>query len=367
MLPRTPPLQWDIFCRVIDNLGDVGVCWRLSHDLATRGQRVRLWMDQPEALQWMAPGALEGEVAGVTVRHWPQVHTSRNDWQALSRADVWIEAFGCEPPDAYIEAQRRQWPDGTMPVWVNLEYLSAEPYVERMHRLPSPLMQGPGRGWTRWFFYPGFTTATGGLLREPGLEAQQAAFDRNAWRAQWAAGLAAAPWISLFCYEPAGLPWLLNQCMDRLSGTLLLTPGRAQAAAMSELGGSAPPAHWVCLPWVPQPAFDRMLWACDLNAVRGEDSLVRALWAGQALVWQIYPQDDHAHHDKLNAFLDWLDAPPDLRAFHHFWNGMGGQPPDCLSAGRLRDWAAVTQQARARLYTQADLVSQLLSFVMEKR
>ncbi len=52
-----------------------------------------------------------------------------------------------------------------------------------------------------------------------------------------------------------------------------------------------------------------MLWACDLNAVRGEDSLVRGLWAGKALVWHIYPQDDDAHHAKLHAFLDSLQAP----------------------------------------------------------
>jgi hypothetical protein len=24
-------LHWDIFCRVIDNFGDIGVCWRLAH------------------------------------------------------------------------------------------------------------------------------------------------------------------------------------------------------------------------------------------------------------------------------------------------------------------------------------------------
>ena len=65
-----------------------------------------------------------------------------------------------------------------------------------------------------------------------------------------------------------------------------------------------------------------MLWACYLNFVRGEDSLVRALWAGQPFIWHIYPQDDNAHHAKLEAFLDWLQAPESLRKAHRVWNGM---------------------------------------------
>ncbi len=60
------PLQWDIFCRVIDNFGDIGVCWRLATQLAGQGQQVRLWVDDASALQWMAP---EG-CPGVEVRAW---------------------------------------------------------------------------------------------------------------------------------------------------------------------------------------------------------------------------------------------------------------------------------------------------------
>ena len=48
--------SWDIFCKVIDNYGDMGVCWRLAADLASRAHRVRLWVDDLAALSWMAPG-----------------------------------------------------------------------------------------------------------------------------------------------------------------------------------------------------------------------------------------------------------------------------------------------------------------------
>ena len=56
--------SWDIFCQVIDNFGDIGVCWRLAADLAARGHQVRLWVDDASALHWMAPQG----AAGVEVR-----------------------------------------------------------------------------------------------------------------------------------------------------------------------------------------------------------------------------------------------------------------------------------------------------------
>ena len=110
-----------------------------------------------------------------------------------------------------------------------------------------------------------------------------------------------------------------------------------------------------------------MLWACDLNFVRGEDSLVRALWAGQALVWQIYPQHDNAHHDKLWAFLDWLQAPESLRQFHATWNGLDTAPLQWPGDDTLAEWTACIAAARTRLLTQDNLVAQLLGFVAEKR
>jgi hypothetical protein len=57
------------------------------------------------------------------------------------------------------------------------------------------------------------------------------------------------------------------------------------------------------LPFLPQVRYDELLWACDLNFVRGEDSFVRAQWAAKPFVWQIYPQAEDAHRVKLDAFL----------------------------------------------------------------
>ncbi|WP_026436895.1 elongation factor P maturation arginine rhamnosyltransferase EarP [Acidovorax sp. JHL-9] len=371
------PLQWDVFCRVIDNFGDIGVCWRLATQLAGQGQRVRLWVDDASALQWMAPHGCPG----VQVRAWDAPVPAAHE----APPDVMLEAFGCEiAPDFIAYSIQQAITRGQKPVWINLEYLSAEAYVERNHRLPSPLLTGPAAGWTRWFFYPGFTPATGGLLREPDLMARREAFDHCGWRAAHAAAFGLGDigpehrWMSLFCYEPAALPALLGQCQAQPT-QLLVTPGRPTAAvqaALTEDRGEIAPKRLSdkreqltvsYLPHRPQAAFDEMLWACDFNAVRGEDSLVRALWAGQALVWHIYPQHDNAHHDKLWAFLDWLQAPASLRQFHATWNGLDNAPLQWPDDNTLSEWTACIAAARARLLTQDNLVAQLLGFVAEKR
>jgi uncharacterized repeat protein (TIGR03837 family) len=367
----SPSLRWDIFCRVIDNHGDLGVCWRLCADLAQRGHSVRLWVDDASALAWMAPQGC----TGVAVHVWPDTAAL----QALAQdatfqiGDVVVEAFGCELPEAFKVLMAQ----GTSPVWINLEYLSAESYVARSHGLASPVMSGPARGMTKWFFFPGFTPGTGGLLREPDLPARQAAFQRQAW-------LSALPLdkpiaaneqlISLFCYEPAALSELLTQLSQAGTPTrLLVAQGRPSAALAAVTQALHMPSsgtgqlHISQLPYLSQTDFDHLLWACDFNFVRGEDSLVRALWAGRPFAWHIYRQDDLAHHDKLHAFEAALDMSADLIKFHAVWNGLETGPIPALTRTVIDDWRSWSHQTQQRLQAQTDLTSQLLSFVAQKR
>ncbi|HYD75732.1 elongation factor P maturation arginine rhamnosyltransferase EarP [Ramlibacter sp.] len=345
-------MRWDIFCKVIDNHGDIGVCWRLAADLAARGQDVRLWVDDASALAWMAPAGHPR----VAVLPW-------EGCVAAQPGDVVIEAFACELEPAFVAAiAERTRTSGRQPAWINLEYLSAEGWVERCHGLPSPVLSGPGQGLVKRFFHPGFTASTGGLIREPDLLQRQAAFDRAAWLQARGIAWAGERLISLFCYEPPGLASLLGQLAQAGRPTrLLVAAGRAEAAVRQWLAtrpdtGSLA-LHW--LPLMPQPAFDELLWACDLNLVRGEDSLVRALWAGKPLVWNIYPQHDDAHLAKLDAFLRWLGAPPGLVAFHAAWNQGGPALPAIDPAG----WQPSVERARRRLLAQHDLVSELMRLV----
>jgi uncharacterized repeat protein (TIGR03837 family) len=346
-------MRWDIFCRVIDNHGDLGVCWRLARELAARGHRVRLWVDDARALAWMAPQGADG----VQVLGWAESAPA-------DVGDVVVEAFGCDPPAAFVQAMAQRAP---APVWINLEYLSAEAYVERSHGLPSPT----ACGLRKWFFYPGFTSRTGGLLHEPGLLREQAAFDGTAWRA--ARGWASQPGervLSLFCYAlppPAG--WL-PALADRPT-LLLATPGPAVAG----LRTLALPSHVrvIELPWLSQPDYDRLLWSCALNGVRGEDSFVRALWSPAPLLWQIYPQHDGVHAAKLEAFLDlYLHGAPDalalgVRLAHRHWNGLASAvAPGPVVWPDLAAWTDWHRSQRRQWLGQDDLVTQLCRFVAGK-
>jgi uncharacterized repeat protein (TIGR03837 family) len=345
-------LQWDLFCRVIDNYGDLGVSWRLARDLAGRGHRVRLWLDDASALAWMAPAGLP---AGIEVLPWGAAE------QAASVGDVVVETFGCELPAAFVARMATR---ALPPQWINLEYLSAEPYVERSHGLASPQFSGPGAGLSKRFFYPGFTTRTGGLLRELDLLQRQQRFDAPAWLT--AQGIAPRPderLVSLFAYTNPALPRLLKALAEEPT-LLLVCPGPAQTQ-MASL--TLPPAlRWQALPYLSQPEFDHLLWACDLNFVRGEDSFVRAQWAAKPFVWQIYPQHDGAHGPKLEAFMDlWLDkASPELagasRGLWRAWNALACWPARLPSENSALRHA---QSWRAQLAAQADLSTQLLRFI----
>lgn len=360
-------MLWDVFCRVIDNHGDLGVCWRLAVGLAARGERVRLWVDDPTALTWMAPAGCDG----VQTLHWfaedPDTHP----------ADVVIEAFGCDPPAGFVARMHRHRP----PVWINLEYLSAESYVERSHGLPSPQQNGPGAGLTKWFFYPGFSRATGGLLREPGLIEQVSKWERLPWLA--AHGLAPDPGeilVSLFCYAGAPVERLL-EWTTRCPSLLLVPPGPPRLGIERALGIPLPDGartrrggcRIAALPYLTQVEFDYLLWSCDLNFVRGEDSLVRAIWAGRPFVWQAYPQHDHAHVAKVDACLRSMAAEHaepagtpshSLRTAWLGWNRACDLQVDTFDC--REGWQPAVRAWRGQLTACPDLVTQLLRFVQAK-
>lgn len=378
------PMRWTIFCRVIDNLGDAGVCWRLAADLAARGERVQLVIDDATPLRHLAPDG----TAGVEVTVW-------HDALPFDAAtDAVCEAFGCDPPPGYV-AQMARAP--APPCWINLEYLSAEPYAERSHALPSPQLAGPARGLTKWFFFPGFTPASGGLLREPALLHERERFDRNAWLRAQAIERAATERVSvLFCYAHPGLDaWLTLLATEP---TLLLVPqGPAQAAVQQWFGASLRRGalRAQLLPWLSQRAFDHLLWSADLNVVRGEDSLVRALWAGAPFVWQLYPQHDDAHLGKLDAFVArWAASagplPQGVAELLGWWNrrpavapaapatpsvsaafaapaAPAASEPIAPALPALRDWAAAVRRWRGVLAAQPDLATRLQEFARSRR
>lgn len=374
---------WDIFCNVIDNFGDIGIAWRLArglvreHDLA-----VRLWVDDLRAFQRIWPAVdvnVDQQICeGVMICAW------RTPFSLVEPAQVVIEAFGCALPESYLTAMNEQTPP---PVWINLEYLSAESWVAGHHGLPSPHSRLP---LTKYFFFPGYTPDTGGLLVEADFDARRTAFLKSDVTDYWRELGLDAPQadelrVSLFAYENPALPALLDAwAADAQAVTCLVPEGRVipQLAAWLDVHTlAAGDVHQrgalrlQVLPFSDQDAYDHLLWACDLNFVRGEDSCVRAQWAARPLVWQAYPQAEHAHWDKLNALLarytDHMDVAAAQAVSHmwQIWNGMPG--PDmaaCWAAWRVQQGVIESHADawRDRLGLAGKLTGRLVEFVENK-
>ena len=370
----------DLFCRVIDNYGDIGVCWRLARQLAgEHGWRVRLWVDDLHSLQPLLPKSDPERplqhCAGVEIRHWPSDPAQHVD--ALTPegvGDVVIEAFACELPAAFVSTLAAR---PRAAVWINLDYLTAESWAEDCHGLTSPHPALPLR---KHFFFPGFSERSGGLLRERDLFARRDA-EQAAHAAETVAVHGRPLDISLFCYDTAPIGAWLEEVATGTPCRLHVAAGKPLAAVRQALGKPADdPGPWTLghaeirpIPFLPQTGYDRLLWRCDLNFVRGEDSFVRAQWAARPLVWHIYAQEDGAHRVKLDAFLDRYTAGLDpaaaaaLRRLHAAWNGDPWIPGLWHDYCRQRETlAAHARQWAGRLGQQDDLATRLVNFVAGK-
>lgn len=373
---------WDIFCRVIDNFGDIGVCWRLARQLAAEhNQSVRLWVDDLDSLIRIWPETRQSDlqqVAGVEVRRWTAKLVSN-----VQVAEVVIEAFACDIPAAYVDEMAKRKQSGQAPVWINLDYLSAESWVEDCHLMPST---HPATGLRKTFFFPGFPSRTGSLLREQALISARDDFQA----APWLQSIGVKPQpdalvVSLFAYENPSAANLLKAWANSSKPIHCLIPsGKILTSIKQALGQDLDVGavyqqenlHLQALPFLTQTEYDKLLWACDINFVRGEDSFVRAQWAAKPMVWHIYPQDGEAHITKLNAFLDiyTAQAPSPLKAIlcqsWLAWN-QGGDGDIGTSWQQLflqlDNWQQHSRYWCDSLLEQPDLTSQLVAFCTKRQ
>lgn len=372
----TPP-TWDIFCRVVDNFGDAGVCWRLARQLQREhGIEVRLWIDDLNTLRALHPPLDPAlpvqQAAGISVRLWNE--------SAAADAAVVIEAFGCGLPEALVAGMAaRERP----PLWIVLEYLSAESWVAEHHGLSSP---HPRLALPRYFFFPGFAAQTGGLLREADLLTRRQRFgaaERAAFWRRHGYQDEGRLTVSLFAYDHAPLAALLEALEQGGMPTVLAVPeGALLRAARTLLGADAGATAWRrgalelrALPFLPQAGYDELLWACDLNFVRGEDSFVRAQWAGLPMVWQPYRQQEDAHRVKMDAFLDLYchglapQATAAVRGFCRQWSageGAGIAAAWTALLAARSEWAAAAARWPRELLNSGEMAAKLVEFARSK-
>jgi uncharacterized repeat protein (TIGR03837 family) len=369
--------DWDIFCRVIDNFGDIGVSWRLARILTEDHQQaVRLWVDDLDALVRLVPEVDSTQAIQshhkITIMHWTDSPPT------IQPARFVIEAFGCALPENYVARM-----PGQTVAWFNLEYFSAENWVSEYHALLSP----QPNGLQKQFVFPSTRPDSGGLLREANLLHERSRFLQSgyaAWAREWQIPLPQGLSLLLFGYENRAFGDLIDDLAQTTEQAItiylpegrLLTSARQQLRYPDLMAGDQiqhGPVTLHILPFLPQAQFDRLLWLCDILFVRGEDSLVRALWAGKPFIWQIYPTEDQAHWEKLDALLDScrdeLPAPAfdAWRTLTHEWNQQRLMPESWQNfIGHYATLASAAEKNRQVLAGQTELAEWLVKTAHER-
>ncbi len=307
--PLAPLSPWGafIFCRVIDNFGDAGVCWRLAGRLSEEGLRVLLIIDHPEVLERMVPELTWREPLSLVrlaqgdcgVMRWETFEATIG---SPERATILgsvpprlvMETFGCRLPERF----ESELDDGHVRLWMNLEYLTAEPYADDCHGLWG---RHPTLGAQKLWFYPGFTKKTGGLFNSPDDRARIQTLSRERVLTQLGAN-PALPTLFFFSYPTYPVEWLADALATLPSPiNVLIAEGEAGERLAARLVECS---HNVCrLGYLAQAAFDEAIWVADLALIRGEESFVRAQLGAVPLIWSIYPTTDMAHEIKLSAWL----------------------------------------------------------------
>lgn len=303
-----------VFVRVIDNWGDVGVGWRLCMQLACSFPwRVRLWIDDVAALGKLVLAAeLAAVQDAIMVEKWSDDDSVSLRLAQLADPVMVIETFGCDLPSPVLRRMQQ-----CQPLWLNWEYLTAEDWAVDLQAMPS--LQG--NGLAKYFWFMGIDQQSGGLLREANYLSRRNEFLQQpclqqAFKQQYGLPLEHvgqlwlifaytserwAQWLSMWrgADEPITL-WLAgHEVADSLRAA-----GVIAADALQQVGDTfeLEQVTMVRIPFVPQSAFDNLLWLADGAIVRGEDSFVRALWAGLPFLWHIYQQEEAVHLQKLDAY-----------------------------------------------------------------
>lgn len=371
--------RWDIFCKIVDNFGDIGICWRLSQQLVKEHHcQVRLFIDDLTTAKKIIPALVDTlqqqSINGVEISTWPTM--------PIEPATVVIGAFACELPDTYIQLM-----PASQSVWVNLEYLSAEDWVSDYHAKPSP---HPSLAITKHFYFPGFKSDTGSLIRESNLikardnfvgsETEQLVFWQKLGAFNEISEIKNSIKISLFCYPQANIQYLILALMSVNKPVDLFVPADSTTKSFNEIlidfevinakmmRKANITMHF--LPFLCQAEYDHLLWACDLNFVRGEDSWIRAIWAGKPFIWQPYIQTEHTHITKLNAFLEVYSSTASheikslLADAHLSWSNV--ENSDLMSLQHmikhLPKLSCYAQLQANLLAEQTDLATKLVSF-----
>ncbi len=296
----------DIFCKVVDNYGDIGFAYRLARSLSSRLETaaIRLICDNLKTFSYLAPG-LDPEASvqrhrGYTVLRWDDPDGRAAALLRRCPPRVLVECFSCGHP-VWLDSLLLD-PTAANPLLIiSLEYLTSESWAKEYHKLP---ILSASSHIKKVFFMPGFDTGTAGLLLDKalGVKSDRAIVARDV-------GLDAPIldrfWVTIFGYRRDYQTLVEDLAAYDAENSIhvFLADALSRDPFLEAWGKAGQPFSVFRLPFMPQESWDRLIALSDFSLVRGEDSFARACLSGRPFLWQAYALADGAHRDKLNAFL----------------------------------------------------------------
>lgn len=342
----------DVFCDVIDNFGDAGVCLRLCRDFSKKNYEVRLFCNNVNILNKIT-NSEDASNRFLSLLSWSDKNMD------YSPSEVVIQAFSVRLPDNLIKKIKTR--KSTV---INLEYLTAETFAEDCHKLPSY-----ADGFESFFFFPGFTKKTGGVVIEKSfLEKINKTKSKESKN------------ITLFSYENEKVKSVINSLnkekfilnifegkgLNNFNNQLKLDLTAGDEYKLNELTVRV-------LPMVSQDEYDSYLIDSKLNLVRGEDSIVRAMLTGNPFLWHIYPQEEDVHKDKIEALFDRMSevcsSKKDveiLRQLTLSYNGFSDYLDSFDLLGFYENWKKLSKEWSEHLISLGSLTDNLISFLKTK-
>ncbi|WP_294657828.1 elongation factor P maturation arginine rhamnosyltransferase EarP [uncultured Fusobacterium sp.] len=303
----------DIFCEIIDNYGDIGVVYRTAKELQKifPKSKIRAFLNRLDEFKKINSQVLALPSQNIDGIEYITFDYLRDNANELLTAQVIIEAFGCQIPKEYMEIAY-----DNSELLINLEYLSAEDWIEDFHLQSSPLGRGKLK---KVFFMPGFTEKSGGVIADSNyLERIQRVLENKEFyekkylsdiedRENKIVG-------TLFSYEKNFTP-LLEDLKKLDKNVVILAMGEKTQDSLRKILKNFSIEDFRnslkygkieirFLNFLNQEEYEELINIVDFNFVRGEDSFIRAVLTGKPYMWHIYCQEEYAHMDKIEGFLD---------------------------------------------------------------
>ncbi|AFZ83189.1 elongation factor P maturation arginine rhamnosyltransferase EarP [Candidatus Kinetoplastidibacterium crithidiae] len=314
-------MKIDIFCKIIDNYGDIGFSWRLANDLANNYDCiVRLIVDNLTTFSSINSKINSNSnyqiIDNIQILNW-----NSDDVLKIKPAELIIETFNCNIPDEYIQKITEN-----ISCWLNIEYLTAEPWIENCHLLPSKISKNSNK----FFFFPGFNNKTGGLILEPNLIKERNIFQKSLASqlfflktlgidANLLEKRSSKFFCYMFCYNTTPIVDIIKG-FEKLNKEIVVLANLGNPILKFAKYYNNKKVKIIEIPFIDQNDFDKLLWCMDINFVRGEDSFIRAIWSGRPMIWNIYQQEDNAHINKLDCWVDVYNPPSYVKKLIYSWN-----------------------------------------------